>query len=119
MAGQGPLPPDIDSTWTDLGDPALDLAWADQEVAMTMSTGLPDAVLVAANPVERRATAVEIQTHAPDGLRRLLGGEPYGMRLLDPGDTLSLGLTLSFRRNPPGAVPNSRLNAWAKEASEP
>jgi aldose 1-epimerase len=93
----GPLPDDIDATWTDLPDPAVHLAWADG-IEMTMRGDRPDAVLVAANPVERGAAAVEIQTHAPDGLRRLLGDEPYGMELLDPGATLALTLTLSFRR---------------------
>jgi aldose 1-epimerase len=106
----GPLPDGIDACWTDLPDPAVHLGWPDG-VGMTMRGDRPDAVVVAANPVERGAAAVEIQTHAPDGLRRLLGAEPYGLELLDPGATLALTLTLSFRRNPPGATPNSRLNA--------
>ena len=73
---------------------------------------------VAANLVQRGATAVEIQTHAPDGLRRLLGDEPYGMRLLDPGDTLSLGLTLFFRWSRP-ALSELALERVRKENSEP
>jgi aldose 1-epimerase len=97
VTGDGPLADGIDATWADIGDPAVELAWPDG-LAATMSTDVADAVVVAANPAARRATAIEIQTHAPDGLRRLLGGEPYGMRLLAPGATLPLRIDLSFAR---------------------
>ncbi|OLT14670.1 hypothetical protein BJF78_17710 [Pseudonocardia sp. CNS-139] len=96
MTGDGPLADDIDATWTDLADPAVELGWPG--VAATMRTGVADAVVVAANPVARGSAAVEIQTHAPDGLRRLLGGEPYAMHALDPGATLSLDITLAMTR---------------------
>ena len=99
VAGRGPLPPDIDSTWTDLTEPAVLLGWA-SGLTMTMHTRYPDAALVAANPVARGAAAVELQTHAPDGLRRLLRSEPYGMTLLDPGATLEFAIDLGFRRLP-------------------
>mgnify|MGYP001794549893 CR=1 FL=1 len=49
----------------------------------TPSAALPRA------PCARRA-ALEPETHAPQGLRRLLNGEPGGLAVVVPGETLTL-----------------------------
>ena len=55
------------------------------------------AYVVAASPSELDAIAVEPQTHAPQGLRRLINGEPGALALLDPGGSLSLITELTFQ----------------------
>jgi hypothetical protein len=44
------------------------------------------------------AVAVEVQTHAPQGLRRLERREPGALALLDPRAALSLTVELIARR---------------------
>ncbi len=95
----GPMAPGLDATWTDLADPAVELAWPDLGIRATMRIAGPSAaVIVAASPTDLEADAVEPETHAPQGLRRLINGEPDGMVLLDPGRTLHLGVELTFAR---------------------
>jgi hypothetical protein len=49
-----------------------------------------------ATPTSLDATAVEPQTHAPWGLRRLAAGDPDGLALLGPGEVLGLELRGRF-----------------------
>ena len=92
-----PVPDGVDATWAGLASPEVELTWPTERVSLGMRIDAGQTVIVAACPGGLRATAVEPQTHAPLGLSRLLRGEPYGMRLLQPGDALKLGLTLNFR----------------------
>ena len=45
---------------------------------------------------ERGAIATEPQTHAPQGLRRLLSGEPGALTLIAPGEAIELPITFEF-----------------------
>lgn len=103
-------PIDVDAAWTDLrGHPTAELAWPTLGVkaalhasAVLHGTASPDGsrpvLVVAASSRMRPAVAVEPQTHAPQGLRRLLGGEPDPMAWLEPGQTLELRTRLLFGR---------------------
>ena len=51
---------------------------------------------MAAGPAGIDAVAVEPETHAPDGLRRLTRREPGGLVLVAPGASLALAATLAF-----------------------
>jgi aldose 1-epimerase len=90
--------PDLDATWSGLADPPVELAWPAWGVRATMTMVPADGCVVAASPVALDAVAVEPQTHAPQGLRRLLKGEPAPMVRLDPGAALRLSMTLRFER---------------------
>jgi aldose 1-epimerase len=90
--------PDLDATWIGLADPPVELAWPATGAQATMSIAPTDACVVAASPAALDAVAVEPQTHAPHGLRRLLHGEPGAMVPLDPGATLRLSMRLTFER---------------------
>jgi galactose mutarotase-like enzyme len=94
----GPMPAGVDAAWTDLGDPAVELRWPDAGVALTMRAIGPDVHVVAASPPDVDAVAVEVQTHAPQGLRRLERREPGALALLDPRAALSLTVELIARR---------------------
>jgi aldose 1-epimerase len=88
----------LDATWTAL-DAALHLDWPELGVAARLDlSGAADHVVVA-TPEDVDAIAVEPQTHAPDGMRRLLEGLPGGMRLIQPGERLEMGLELTVRRS--------------------
>lgn len=84
----------VDATWVDLTEPAVELVWDDLGVALTMTADRPDVVAVVARPHEFDATAVEFQTHAPAGIRRLLSAEPHALHTLAPGESLHLRLAL-------------------------
>ena len=90
--------PELDATWTRLADPAVELQWPALGVAATMRVTAPTPFVVAASPPSLDAVAVEPQTHAPHGLRRLLNGEPDGLAMLDPGQALELRVELAFER---------------------
>jgi aldose 1-epimerase len=92
------LPDGLDSTWTDLADPPVVLVWPNAGVRATMTVEAPTRFIVAASLPGTDAVAVEPQTHAPDGLRRLERGEPGGLALLSPGATLELIVGLRFER---------------------
>ena len=94
----GPMPSGIDAAWTDVDDPAVELRWPDSGVALTMRATGPDVHVVAASPPDLDAVAVEVQTHAPQGLRRIERREPGALMLLDPGSALSLTIELIARR---------------------
>jgi aldose 1-epimerase len=89
----------MDSTWTDLTDRRVQLAWPVQGIRAEMAARTDGRlVFVAARPPQIEALALEPQTHAPQGLRRLLNGEPDAMTLLRPGEALHLAMSLTFSR---------------------
>jgi aldose 1-epimerase len=92
----GPMPDGLDATWTDLSDPLVTLRWPETGVRADLRTTEPGTYIVAASPSELDAIAVEPQTHAPQGVRRLLNREPGALRLLAPGATLNLTTQLTF-----------------------
>jgi aldose 1-epimerase len=85
----------LDATWTDLSDPAVELAWPGAVRAM-MRIKAQQAVIAAASPDNLDAIAVEPQTHAPQGLRRLMNDEPSALSLLQPGETLPMTVLFGF-----------------------
>ena len=92
------MPDGLDATWTDLADPPVILEWPTAAIRATMRFDAPTRFIVAATLPGSDAVAVEPQTHAPDGIRRLLGGEPGGLALIPPGETLELVVGLDFER---------------------
>jgi len=95
----GALTPGVDATWTDLADPPVELKWPHLGLRATMHVDAPVVYIVAASVTQADAIAVEPQTHAPQGLRRLLAGEPGALAMVDPGATLRLVIQLAFRRD--------------------
>jgi aldose 1-epimerase len=102
----GPMADDLDATWTDLDAPRVDLSWPETGLRARMTVASPDTHIVAASPAHLDSVAIEPQTHAPQGVRRLLNGEPGPLRLLDPSEVLRLEVGLSFAR--PG-TPDQRI----------
>jgi aldose 1-epimerase len=98
LARLAALPDDLDAAWTGVGDPAFELRWPELRISATVRARAPVVYVVAASPRELDAVAVEPQTHAPFGLRRLLDGEAGGLARLDPGAALTLETELSFRK---------------------
>jgi aldose 1-epimerase len=94
----GTLPDGLDAAWTGLADPPVVLAWPAAGLRATFRVSPTVRYLVAASPGEIEAVAIEPQTHAPAGLRRLLNQEPGALELLDPGATLALTVRLVFER---------------------
>lgn len=92
----GEMAPNLDATWTQLDDPPVELRWPVIGIAATMTVRAPSVYVVAASPADLGATAVEPQTHAAQGLRRLIGGEPGALANLESGATLNLDVTLEF-----------------------
>ena len=102
-----PMPPDLDATWTELGTPQVELEWPAMGVGATMRITAPTIYVVAASPANRDAVAVEPQTHAVQGLWRLLNGQPGGLTMLAPEQELALGVEMAFER----VAPSSQLDA--------
>jgi aldose 1-epimerase len=92
----GDLPIGLDATWTDLGEPPIELHWPAHGLRATLTFDAPSRCVAVASAADVDAVAVEPQTHAPFGLRRLLAGEPDPLRLLDPGASLALSIELRF-----------------------
>jgi len=91
------VPPDLDATWTDLrGSVVAAMRWPDLGISASMRVSPEGAYLCAASPAALGAVAVEPQTHAPDGLRRLANGESGALQLLEPSATLQLAVELEF-----------------------
>ena len=103
----GEMAAELDATWGELADPPVVLDWPDLGVRATMAIRARTRYVCAASPAGRDAIAIEPQTHAPHGLRRLLNAEPGALAWLDPGQTLDLGLELAFQQRPaaPGVSP--------------
>jgi aldose 1-epimerase len=94
------LPEGLDATWTDLSDPAVELVWPGRAQAF-MRVETAGAFIAGASPAGMDAIAIEPETHAPQGLRRLLAGAPGGLAMLEPHRTLSLTVRLAFAPLPP------------------
>jgi aldose 1-epimerase len=88
----------LDGTWTDAATPAVELAWPDLGLRATMMASAAARYVAVATPPGLEAIAVEPQTHAPDGLARLLDGRSDGLVLLPPGATLALDVEIDVRR---------------------
>jgi aldose 1-epimerase len=96
---RGPLAAGLDGAWTEAGDPAAELSWPETGIGMELHVAAPEVFVVLANPTDIDATAIEPQTHGPQGLRRLLLGEPGALAVLEPDSTLALTMELRFSRN--------------------
>jgi aldose 1-epimerase len=92
----GEMAADLDATWTHLADVPVELRWPNLGIRAAMRISAPSRYVVAASPNHLDATAVEPQTHAPQGLRRTLNGEPGGLTMLDPGEVLPLTVEIVF-----------------------
>lgn len=92
------MPEGLDSTWADLAEPPVVLEWPAAGIQATMTVDAPSRFIVAATLRGTDAVAVEPQTHAPDGIRRLLAGEPGGLALIPPDASLELVVGLAFAR---------------------
>ena len=88
----------MDATWTDLGPSPLELAWPELGIHATLRGSATASHVAVATPRGPNAVAVEFQTHAPDGLQRLLLGLPGGMTMLAPGEELRLDLEMEIGR---------------------
>ncbi len=88
----------LDGTWTALAAPRIELAWPEAGVVAGIDVEADSLLVAVATPPHLDAVAVEPQTHGPDGLRRLANDEPDPLTLIAPGETLRLGLRLTFER---------------------
>jgi aldose 1-epimerase len=86
----------VDSTWTDLTDPPIELWWPDDELHAAITAPFPTLHVTAANASDLDAIAVEPQTQAPQGLARLINHEPGAMTWIEPGGQLTLPITVEF-----------------------
>jgi aldose 1-epimerase len=98
------LPDGLDAAWTDLADPPIVLDWPGSGIRATVERSPSIRYVVAASPGEIDAVAVEPQTHAPDGIRRLQNGEPGALTLLDPGQTLAMTVRFAYEARKPDTV---------------
>lgn len=94
----GPMAEGVDATWTDLAEPPVELRWREPGIRARMDAQAERVYIVAANPPGAGAIAVEPETHAPQGLRRLLRGEPGPLAMIEPGGSLDLVFGLAFDR---------------------
>jgi aldose 1-epimerase len=86
----------LDATWAALAEPAVTLRWPNLGVRATMRVNAPTLHITAASPTDIDALAIEPQTHAPQGLRRLIHGEPGALALLAPAAELRQTIKMSF-----------------------
>ncbi len=95
-----PMPSGLDATWLDPGQPPVRMRWPDPGISVTMDV-VSDAGLciVAASPADSGAVAMEPETHAPQGIRRLLAGQPHGLTWIEPGQSIHLTTRLVFGRS--------------------
>jgi galactose mutarotase-like enzyme len=97
----GSMAADLDATWAELGEPPVELSWPAAGLAgrMEASSNAAELFITAASPSDVDAVALEPQSHAPQGLRRLLAGEPGALDLLPPGGSLRLTTRLTFNQS--------------------
>jgi len=86
----------LDATWADIRQPAVMLDWPDYRLRAVMTSNSTTPHITAANPADIFGIAIEPQTHAPQGLRRLLNGEPGSLAWLAPKAALSHSIAISF-----------------------
>jgi aldose 1-epimerase len=99
LRSSSPPPSGLDATWSSLLRPLVHLRWPDAGIEAALEVRTDAAACVAvATPTDPDATAVEPQTHGPDGLRRVANGEPDALTLLPPDGTQRLELQLRVRR---------------------
>ena len=91
-----PMRVGVDSTWAEPQDPPLELWWPEHRIRATWRAPHPTLHIVAAYAAQRGAVAIEPETHAPQGLRRLLNDEPGAMALIPAGGYLNLPITIDF-----------------------
>ncbi|TAL05325.1 MAG: hypothetical protein EPO00_13200 [Chloroflexota bacterium] len=93
------MPAGLDAAWLDPGRPPVLLLWPDWgvrgRIEVDSNAGL---CIVAASPADVGAIAVEPETHAPHGLRRLLAGGSDGLAWIGPGESITLTTTVVFER---------------------
>jgi aldose 1-epimerase len=87
---------DLDGTWVVAAPATIELAWP--EVGLRATIDANTSCVAVATPSDLDAIAVEPQTHGPDGLRRLINGEPDALALLAPGEALRLEVRLTVER---------------------
>lgn len=90
--------PDLDGTWVTPAPPAATLAWPDAGLRARLEVEAPGVCVAVATPEAVDAIAVEPQTHGPDGLRRLIRGEPNALALLEPGESLRMAVRITVER---------------------
>ncbi len=93
----GPMGRGLDATWANIGDPPIVLFRPDAGIRATFAFDAPTRFVTAANLFDD-AIAVEPQTHAPDGLGRLARGEPGGLTLIAPGESLEMRVEIAFEQ---------------------
>ena len=93
------LPVGLDATWTALAEPPIELRWPGTGLRAILTFDAPARFVAAASPDDIDAIAIEPQTHAPWGLRRLLAAEADALRLLAPGEALELSMGLEFAQD--------------------
>jgi aldose 1-epimerase len=89
---------DLDGTWVDPAPPAAELAWPDTGLHGTIEADASRVHVAVATPRRLDAIAVEPQTHGPDGLRRLVNGEPDAPTLLPAGEAVALTVRITVER---------------------
>lgn len=92
---RGVIAEGVDATWAEPAEPAYELWWPDGLHAAVRAP-FPTLHVVAAYAPERGAIAVEPETNAPQGLRRLLNGEPGGLVWIEPGQQIVLPIDMIF-----------------------
>ncbi|HEY7130717.1 MAG TPA: hypothetical protein VH440_00620 [Candidatus Limnocylindrales bacterium] len=91
-----PMPDDLDGTWADLTEPPIELSWPETGLGAVIGFDAPTRFVTAASPAVVDAVAVEPQTHAPAGIRRLIDDEPGALALLPAGEHLTLAIRMTF-----------------------
>lgn len=93
------MPSGLDATWLEPDHPPVEMKWPELGIRAVMEvTSDVGLCIVAASPGDAGAVAVEPETHAPQGLRRLLAGAPYGLAWLRPGGSIRLITQIDFER---------------------
>lgn len=98
LGGERALPSGLDATWLDVDPHRMGLRWPAERLRATFGAD-PDAGplhLAVATPDEPAASAVEPVTHVPWALDRLAAGAPDAMRILPPGDAVTLVIGFAF-----------------------
>lgn len=93
---EGPPPWGLDDVFTGVGSPAAELVWRDRGLRAVLEVGGAVSHVTVAAFEEVAAVAVEPQSHATDGFRRLRDGEPGGVAVVEPGEALTVTATLRF-----------------------